>query len=838
MKWTAALIYVALACLPLSRGFSAPIYQIATLGLQGVEHTRNDGYLLSAAQQMNEAGQVVGYAQRYNGTGTNLGQSLWLYDGVMTHPIGFFDAEHTRNDGYKSSSFEEVSTFDGPLPQFNEAGYAAGYTNRYNGTSNTLGRTAWVSNGTTTVKVGLTDAEHTRVNGEKFSSVSRLNRRGQAAGRSSRYDSSSARGGPLGNSAWFYDGTTTQNIGLVGPEHTGGNGLKDSTVAALTDGGKVAGTSTLYFGGSSAMGSTAWLFDGATTNEIGLADPEHTNSNGRRSSSLKGLNESEQVFGYSRRYNSGPTDLGQTAWLYDGSTTLNLGLIGAEHTRDDGYKESIIEHFDDIGHTAGYAKRFNGGNVDLGRSAWIYNGLATTPIGLIDAEHTRADGYQSSSLAREDGLPTKGYLVNVARHVAGFSARYNGGGIALGNSAWLYDGTTSILIGLIDAEHTGNDGYRSSTPLHMNQAGQVSGTSLRYNGGGTEIGWSAWQFNGSNTVQVGLVNSEHTRDDGYRFSLANAMNEAGHTVGTSNRYNGSSAEIGISTWLYRGIVTLNIGLVDAEHTRDDGYKGSIWTGFNQAGHVVGNSGRFNGGGTSLGNSVWFYNGSTTLTIGLVDAEHTRDDGYRRSSAARNAYYAHFNESSQVAGYSERYFGGSTQLGQSGWFYDPQLNQTIPLVLSTRSDGYAFTSPEYLGEDGLVLGKYTLFDTLDNNLGDRLFYFTSDDGLHDLGSLVDGGLAANGWEQLATWLRVNGTRHILGHGLLTSQTAGQMPYLLTQIPEPSTAVICLWASITLLYRRQSGDRPPMAVAGPSMRRARSLMCFDSERRYGARLINGT
>jgi hypothetical protein len=43
------------------------------------------------------------------------------------------------------------------------------------------------------------------------------------------------------------------------------------------------------------------------------------------------------------------------------------------------------------------------------------------------------------------------------------------------------------------------------------------------------------------------------------------------------------------------------------------------------------------------------------------------------------------------------------LGFDAWFYDAQLDQTIPLQLSTRSDGYANSSAAYLGEDGLVLG---------------------------------------------------------------------------------------------------------------------------------------
>ena len=31
---------------------------------------------------MNEAGQVIGFSQRYNGGSTSMGGSTWLYDGA------------------------------------------------------------------------------------------------------------------------------------------------------------------------------------------------------------------------------------------------------------------------------------------------------------------------------------------------------------------------------------------------------------------------------------------------------------------------------------------------------------------------------------------------------------------------------------------------------------------------------------------------------------------------------------------------------------------------------------------------------------------------------------
>src|SRR5262249_4991024 len=196
----------------------------------------------------------------------------------------------------------------------------------------------------------------------------------------------------------------------------------------------------------------------------------------------------------------------------------------------------------------------------------------------------------------------------------------------------------------------------------------------------------------------------------------------------------------------------------------------------------------------LGLSAWLYNGTTTVQIGLTGPEYTRSDGYKYT----DILYTRLNQAGQVAGDSYRYNGGGTQLGQDAWFYDPTLDKTFTLNLSTRSDGYAYSYvSNYFGDNGLVLGAYTLFDALDNNLGDRAFSFTVADGLHDLGALVDGGLTANGWEYLASAFRDNGLGQILGSGLL-SQSGGGLAYLLTPVPEPSTLTLAAIALTALLW----------------------------------------
>jgi len=720
MKTFPAFTFLFLALGGASAALAAPLYNIVPLGFDDIEHTRDDGYRSSEVLQLNDLGQAFGHSARYNGGGTDLGHSAWLYNGEPIINVGLTGIEYTRNDGYKLNR----------INRFNNAGQLLGIAARFIGGS-PRGQHTWLYDGTTTVVVGLMGAEHTDIYGAQQVRAFELNQAGQVAGTSSRYSP------VLGQSAWLYDGATTLELGLNGPEYTSSSGRKHSTVDELNESGQVTGESERY-DGTFDVSNTAWLYDGTTTIAIGLTGGQHTHTYGYKYSEVDELNEAGQVSGRSYRQ---PFSYGQSAWIYDGATTIDIGLTGSEHTRNDGIKHSYAERMNEAGQVTGYSVRFDGGSADFGRSTWLYDGATTIDIGLTGPEHTRNDGYKYSSLEQFSG--------------------------------------------------------------QLSESGQVLGHSRRYNGGSAQLGTTAWLYDGATTVDIGLTDSEHTSSDGAKVSFASRRNKAGHVFGYANRYNGGSTRLGFSAWLYDGAGTINIGLTGTEHTRSDGYKSSFAYELNEAGHVHGFSERFNGGSLLMGQSAWLYDGATTTDVGLVGSEHTRNDGYKYTFV--DPLSDQLNEAGQVIGASYRYNGGSTQLGQDAWFYDPVLDQTFMLQLSTRSDGYASSSAEYLGENGLVLGYYTLFDTLDNNLGDRAFYFTIADGLHDLGSLVDGGLTANGWDYLAGAIRAGGLGQILGHGKLTSQSGSAMAYLLTPVPEPSALLLAALGAVGLLARRRMWHR---------------------------------
>jgi hypothetical protein len=635
--------------------------------------------------------------------------------------------------------------------------------------------------------LGLAGPKYTSAYGYLTMSDFTLNERGVVVGNSAIYYGGSDS---LGSNAWLYDGATTVEIGLTGAGFTSSDGSENvQAYARLNESGQTIGYSSRY-SGVSRLGQSAWLYDGATTIEIGLTGAEYIRSDGYRYSSPGLLNEAGQVTGSSVRYKGGSTEFGQSVWLYDGATTIEIGLTGAEYTRDDGYRVNRVDRLNDAGQVSGYSERFNGSSY-LGTSAWLYNGTTTIEIGPTGAEFTRSDG---SRYYDADGS----FELNQAGQVAGLAARYGGGTKDLGWGAWLYDGAKTVVVGLTGTEHTRDDGFRQSRFLLgpgsypmavVNERGQTVGSSDRY-GGSTYLGSSAWLYDGTNTIEIGLTGPEHTRSDGFRSSDVccgpdQPLNEAGYVIGHSRRYQGAES-LGNSAWLYDGTSTIEIGLAGPEHTRSDGYKASGAAALNDAGQVVGTSLRYEGT-RELGPRAWFYNGTTTIEIGLTGPEYTRSDGLQEITPH------YLNQSGQVVGTSYRFDSDTRDF----WFYDPTLNQTFSLRFPYIVDAdYEIT---YFGEDGLVLGYWTKY-TGGVYLTSRAFYFTVADGLRELNSLVEGGLSANGWFNLAFTTRANRAGQILGRGFTVPGPL--QPFLLTPvIPEPNSAVLTVLSTLTLFQCRR-------------------------------------
>jgi hypothetical protein len=581
-------------------------------------------------------------------------------------------------------------------------------------------------------------------------------------------------------------------LGLSDSEHTRSDGYRSSYAYLSTDSGLAVGTSS-RFAGAVGAGVSAWLYDSAaaSTTRLGFFDAEHTRSDGEQQSYVDLLTESGLAAGVSQRWNGG-SHTGYSAWIHDSTAgaTTRVGFVDADHTQSDGYRESYVAALNESGLAAGGSSRYSGMD-SRGASAWLYDGAAgtTTRIGFVDAEHTGSDGSQESfaDFLTESGL------------AAGGSVRWNGS-VDLGYSAWIHDSTagTTTRVGFVDADHTQSNGYQASFVERLNESGLAVGNSARFGGTG-ELGESAWLYDSAaaTTTRLGFFDADHTGSDGYQLSYADFLTESGLAAGSSYRFSGAS-ELGSSAWLYdsTAAATTRLGLFDAAHTSSDGRQES-WVGYlAESGFAAGGSTRFSGA-SYHGASAWLYDGTaaTTTRLGLFDAAHTQSDGFQDS------YVAALNESGLVAGGSARFAGGS-YLGESAWIYDPGTDTQYTIVLSTRSDGYALTYITFLGDDGLALGSYELYDSLDNSLAHHAFAWTASDGAVDLGALVSGGLGAAGWSRLAEAIRANGLGQILGPGLRTN--GSDLAYLLVPAPEPGAWLLLAIALGGLaLERRRRG-----------------------------------
>lgn len=312
--------------------------------------------------------------------------------------------------------------------------------------------------------------------------------------------------------------------------------------------------------------------------------------------------------------------------------------------------------------------------------------------------------------------------------------------------------------------------------MRMNEAGQVAGVAARYAGGG---GQSAWLYSDGATKEIGLTGPGH--DDstyGTRQNEVLLLNGSGQVAGRAKRLINGYGDNGYSTWLYNGSTTQQVGLTGAAYTNSStGYQLNEVAFLNESGYVAGRASRFDGS-QSKGTSTWIYNGVTTVEIGLTDAAHT-GNGY--SSGYQYNRITHLNARGQAAGNAQRFTDGG---GQSAWFYDPLSDVTYNMN-EHLTGGVSYI--DVLRDDGLALGSYYGSAT-----GSGAFAFSVEDGWHELGSLVEGGLSEEGWSYLAEAYGA-GADDILGYGKIGS---AQALYLLTPVPEADTWALLI-AGLTLV-----------------------------------------
>ncbi len=473
---------------------------------------------------------------------------------------------------------------------------------------------------------------------------------------------------------------------------------------------------------------------------------------------------------------SGVFPFGQVAWAWNGATNTQIGLTGAGYSSGPGSPGSPGRQYSQprlqnpAGQVAGFSQRFNATGGANGQDAWVYNPTAniTTRVGLTGA------GYSQSEPEFQ----------NATGPVVGFTFRSTGLGAYNGRSEWVWDGNTTTLIGLTGTSYTGNAGYQLSVSRFQNEAGQVAGESQRIIGVDSDNGQNAWIYSPASgaITQIGLIGTEHTGSEGYQYTEVRLQNDAGQIAGASIRYTGVNTYHGENTWVYDPTTSTSVltGLTGSAYTGATGVEFSINDFQNAAGQIVGASYRILGVDSDNGPNTWAYNPSTGVSVqtGLTGAAHTGSAGYQFSE---NTFQ---NDAGQVAGYSKRSSGVNTENGRDAWYYDPATGVTSPIIGSVRtSDNYAFSQATSLTEEGFLVGKYTYFAGGVGAGEDRAFVFRPDLGFTDLGNLVAGGLATNGWSTLLSPFASDALKTIVGYGLVNGQTSGQSVFAMVRTPAP-------------------------------------------------------
>ncbi len=538
------------------------------------------------------------------GTATST-HAQWIpnYQVYSIQRIGFYGPEHTAINGL------QVST---PL-RYSASGRVAGLSRRYLAPTLDYGLDAWVWNGEATLQVGLTGQGYTGSTGRQSSMVEFINDAGHAAGYSELYSGSSST--PNGRDAWVWDGTTTARIGLTGTTYTRTSGGRFSTPLFQNSTGQVVGLSDPYSSGGALNGRHMWVWNGTTTARVGFVGGVYTGSAGREYSDVTHQNNSGQVVGWSSRYTGVSSSLGRDSWVWNAGVSTQIGLTGGAYTGTSGtqYSQPVAQNA--FGQVLGYSTRYSGAMTSNGQDAWIWNGGATTQIGLTGVDYTGNAGFRSS----------EPLFLNQGGFGVGYSSRFSAGGLSMGRDSWIWNGSTTAPIGLTGGANARTDGYRVSTVRFLNATGQVSGYSDRYDTANGFNGRLAWVWTGSTTIRVGLDGAVYTGSAGYQNSVPVFQTDSGYVVGETNRFTGVNTDIGQDTWIWDGTMTRQIGLTGGAYTGSAGLQYSEVIQFRNVGFAAGYSRRYTGVSVDNGRDAWYFDPLTLMVTPVIGSIRLSDN---------------------------------------------------------------------------------------------------------------------------------------------------------------------------------------------------------------------
>jgi hypothetical protein len=567
-------------------------------------------------------------------------------------------------------------------------------------------------------------------------------------------------------------------LGNYNSLHTGPAGEQASYIAASNQAGQ-AGGSAAYFdndqpcGTADDCGRSAWFYDGASTELLGISSADHSYNNGRfKWSEVTDISESGDVLGFTRRYNGlGKYGLslysGGSApdpWIYSNGVLHELRLSDAVHSDYSGNNYSVVLKMNDAGYVAGTSDRYNeAGNDELGQTGWVFNGQQSVAVGLSGPGYVRNDGFMYTRVSDFLGPD----------HVVGYSYYYPQG-THYGFHAWLYDGNAYTLLGLEGPEYTSpSSGTQGHLITGMAANGAVIGTSSRYSAAGTTMlqTRTPWIYAGDFVRALGFFDSEHTDSAGESHNFVEFVNDSGQVAGNSERLTPAGINKGWTTWLWNGTAQVRMGLVDDDHTRTS-YKArfSYVHGINEAGQVIGTSERFHNG---TGHSAWLFDGTQTIDITLQNPVHTGPNGEFNMYLGED--HGVFTDSGMVAGQAGVFRStDGLEVSETAWLWDG--TQIIDFAgLSIDSSERQDSKVLHIFDDGSVIGEYTDHATWCCG-SSQLFYYSAETGIVKLKEHMDEAWGEDGWTRLDEVQAIRGDKFFGGYG--RTDFSRQRPFLIT------------------------------------------------------------
>ncbi len=338
------------------------------------------------------------------------------------------------------------------------------------------------------------------------------------------------------------------------------------------------------------------------------------------------------------------------------------------------YQDNLVTLVTPEGRVAGYSNNVLS-SVNTVAEAWIaWNGQTAGPLGLTGTPFGKASSVTA---------------INPAGAAIGTSSRTAPGNVAAGNDAWYYDGTGGSnvsLIGLTGTLYDQTPGSpttrRNSAPTAINNQGDAIGSTSRW-GNGVNIGNDTWRYHaGATELLSGLTGGvyEFTTANGVWHSpTAVAINDAGDIVGYSGRYTSTGGGLGIDSWIWHEGVTTPISRTGAgfEGTIATGVRRSTWaTHMNIAGQVVGTSSHYDATGGYLGLSAFRWMNGTFQTVNPVDAVHPLSPSI---SGIPTNIVKGISPQGNVVGEFPRLNSTLASIGTDTWYFDGSTTRVLGLT---------------------------------------------------------------------------------------------------------------------------------------------------------------